>query len=156
MKSYPSAQSSCQSGNFNTSLQTTLEKQKLKFSRSVLFHMKTRISLKHFVNDCGLIRICCIRWWCSLFTSLAANTFYFFCPKSKMELLIWTNSNGDINLFCFTAEKVSFGKNDHKLSNLFLFKLFDLNKASFGFKKLLNGRGALVPTISWSKTVFSS
>ena len=29
----------------------SLEKQKLNFSRIALFHMKTRVSLKHFVND---------------------------------------------------------------------------------------------------------
>ena len=34
--------------------QKTLEKQKLIFSRSALFHMKTRVSLKYFGNDCGL------------------------------------------------------------------------------------------------------
>ena len=28
-----------------------LKKQKLKFSRSALFHMKTRISLKYFMDD---------------------------------------------------------------------------------------------------------
>ena len=33
-------------------LAKTLEKQKLNFSCSVLFHMKTRVSLKYFVNDC--------------------------------------------------------------------------------------------------------
>ena len=30
----------------------TLEKQKSNFSRSALFYMKTRVSLKHFENDC--------------------------------------------------------------------------------------------------------
>ena len=30
----------------------TLEKQILNFSRSALFHMKTRVSLTYFVNDC--------------------------------------------------------------------------------------------------------
>ena len=30
-----------------------LEKQKINFSRSVLFCMKTRVSLKHFVNACS-------------------------------------------------------------------------------------------------------
>ena len=29
-----------------------IEKQKLNFSCSALFHMKTRVSLKYFVNDC--------------------------------------------------------------------------------------------------------
>ena len=29
-----------------------LEKQKLKFFCSALFHMKTRVSVKYFVNDC--------------------------------------------------------------------------------------------------------
>ena len=28
------------------------ENQKLNFSRSALFHMKIRVSLKYFVNDC--------------------------------------------------------------------------------------------------------
>ena len=30
----------------------TLEKQKLNFSCSALFHMKTRVNLKHFVSYC--------------------------------------------------------------------------------------------------------
>ena len=30
-----------------------LEKQKINFSRSALFCMKTRVSLKHFVNACS-------------------------------------------------------------------------------------------------------
>ena len=33
--------------------QNPLEKQKLNFSRSALFHRKTRVSLKYFVNDCS-------------------------------------------------------------------------------------------------------
>ena len=36
--------------NFNTSKK--LLKKKLNFSRSPLFHMKTRVCLKFFVNDC--------------------------------------------------------------------------------------------------------
>ena len=32
----------------------TPEKQKLNFSRSALFRMKTRVSLKYFVNDCRM------------------------------------------------------------------------------------------------------
>ena len=36
-------------------LTKTIEKQKLNFSRSVLFYMKTRVILKHFVNDCILL-----------------------------------------------------------------------------------------------------
>ena len=30
----------------------TLEKQKLNFSRSALFRLKTKVSLKYFVSDC--------------------------------------------------------------------------------------------------------
>ena len=37
------------------------EKQKLNFSRSALFHMKTRVCLKYFVNDC--IRLTTINFW---------------------------------------------------------------------------------------------
>ena len=33
-------------------LAKVLEKQKLNFSRSVLIYMRTRVSLKDFVNDC--------------------------------------------------------------------------------------------------------
>ena len=33
-------------------LAKTLEKSKLNFSSSAIFHMKTRVSLKYFVNDC--------------------------------------------------------------------------------------------------------
>ena len=43
------AQSSCQSENFFN----IIEKQKLNFSRIVLFHMKNRVCLKYFLNDCG-------------------------------------------------------------------------------------------------------
>ena len=38
--------------NFVHTCKKTLEKQKLNFSHSALFHMKTRVSLKYFVNDC--------------------------------------------------------------------------------------------------------
>ena len=34
-------------------LAKTLEKPKLNFPRTELFHMKTRLSLKRFVNDCS-------------------------------------------------------------------------------------------------------
>ena len=33
-------------------LAKAIEKQKLNSSRSGLFHIKTRVSLKYFVNDC--------------------------------------------------------------------------------------------------------
>ena len=38
-------------------LAKTLEKQKLNFSRSALFHMKTRVSLKYLVNDCRYLNM---------------------------------------------------------------------------------------------------
>ena len=31
-----------------------MEKQKLNFSYSALFYIKTRVSLKYFVNDCRI------------------------------------------------------------------------------------------------------
>ena len=34
-------------------LAKTLEKQKLNFSRTALFHIKTRASLRYFVNYCS-------------------------------------------------------------------------------------------------------
>ena len=33
-------------------MQKTLEKQNLNFSRSVLFYIKSRVSLRYFMNDC--------------------------------------------------------------------------------------------------------
>ena len=39
--------------NCNTN-KKTLEKQKLNFSSIALIHMKTRASLKYFVNDCSI------------------------------------------------------------------------------------------------------
>ena len=33
-------------------------KKKLSFSRSALFHMKTTVRLKYFVNDCSLSNNC--------------------------------------------------------------------------------------------------
>ena len=40
--------------NFVNTSQKALEKQKLHFPRIALFHVKTRVSLNYFVNDCGL------------------------------------------------------------------------------------------------------
>ena len=37
-------------------LAKTAEKEKLNFSRSVLFHMKTRLCLKYYGNGCSLIK----------------------------------------------------------------------------------------------------
>ena len=51
----PIAQSSFQN-KFLLLLGKTLEKQKLNFSRSVLFNMKTRVSLKYFVNKSNSIQ----------------------------------------------------------------------------------------------------
>ena len=34
----------------------TLEKQKLNFYRSALFHMETRVNLKYFVNGCSFCK----------------------------------------------------------------------------------------------------
>ena len=36
------------------SMKKTHEKQKLNFSRSAVFHMRTRVCLKYFVHDCRL------------------------------------------------------------------------------------------------------
>ena len=47
----PSVLSSWQNGNFCQSQQKTLEKQKLIFSQSALFQLKTRVTLKYFVTD---------------------------------------------------------------------------------------------------------
>ena len=51
MTSLPSKLNSCQ---FFQNQQKTLAMQTLNFSRSALFHIKTRVSVKYFVNDCLL------------------------------------------------------------------------------------------------------
>ena len=50
----PNAPFSCQSVNFVNTIKKTIEKQNSNFFRSALFHMKTRVSVKYFVNDCEL------------------------------------------------------------------------------------------------------
>ena len=47
-----SAQSSSQNENFVSISKKLLKKKKLNFSGSALFHIKTRVCLKFFVNDC--------------------------------------------------------------------------------------------------------
>ena len=63
--------------------QKALEKQKLNFSRRALFHMKTRVSLKYFVNDCSFksylfLNVCIIlvRW-------IKEGKFYFHSFTAK-------------------------------------------------------------------------
>ena len=48
-----SGHSSCQNENFVHSKKKKVSKQKINFSHSPLFHMKTKICLKYFVNDCS-------------------------------------------------------------------------------------------------------
>ena len=55
----PSANTFCQNGKFVNTSKKLVEKQKLNFSRSALFHMKTRDKLKYFVNDCLWKKIFC-------------------------------------------------------------------------------------------------
>ena len=53
----PSAQSSSRNENFVSTSKNLLKKQKFNFSGSAQFHMKTRVCLKYFVNDCSLFEI---------------------------------------------------------------------------------------------------
>ena len=56
-------------------LAKSLEKQEVNFSRSTLFHMKTRVGLKYFVNDC---------LWKPLFDSNSPHTH-----SNLIVLIIW-------------------------------------------------------------------
>ena len=47
----------------------TIEKQKFNVSRSALIHMKTRVSLKYFVTDCGYLTSCISKIFSSDVTS---------------------------------------------------------------------------------------
>ena len=51
----PSAQYSSQIENFVSTSKNLLKKHKFSFSRSVLFHMKTKVGPKYFVNDCSSV-----------------------------------------------------------------------------------------------------
>ena len=42
----------CENENFSNTSKAALEKPKLNFSCSALFHMKTPVSHKYFENDC--------------------------------------------------------------------------------------------------------
>ena len=55
-------------------LEKTSGKQKLNFARSALIHMKTRVSRKHFVNDC---------LWKQFFTFSSSQT-----PSNLISLTI--------------------------------------------------------------------
>ena len=50
----PSAQSSSQNENLVTTRKKTPIKLNLNFSRSVLFHMKTRVFVQYLTHDCRL------------------------------------------------------------------------------------------------------
>ena len=52
MELLSSTQSSSQNENSVRTIKNIPEKQKLNFSRSVLFHVKDRVSLKYCVNNC--------------------------------------------------------------------------------------------------------
>ena len=49
---YPNAQFFWQNVNFVITNKKLLKNRDLNFSRSALFHMETRVSLKYFVNGC--------------------------------------------------------------------------------------------------------
>ena len=51
-KSSPVSNSQCLESSEKKCWQNTPEKSKLNFSRSALFHVKTRVFLKYFVNNC--------------------------------------------------------------------------------------------------------
>ena len=72
--------------NFVNSSKKVSKKQQLNFSCSVLFHMKTRVSFKYFVNDC----------W-----------FYFW--KYKKSFFFWENmTNIRVRKFHFLKYKELF------------------------------------------------
>ena len=72
------------------------EKQKLNFSHSVLFHMKTRVCLKYFVNDCRY-------------------------PVSNFEFIFSTSISNNCTLEQFSESVVFYGlkwkKNDQTILN---------------------------------------
>ena len=53
----PNAPSSSRNENFANTSKKSPEKQKLNFSRSALFHMKSRACLKCFVSDCSSFHV---------------------------------------------------------------------------------------------------
>ena len=101
----------------------------MKFSRSALFHMKTRICVKYFVHDGRFIlqgiSFCCHkgRFWCASFKLIFVNgkinnslwinlcSWYIYIPKNQHKLLILMScfvemrhgSQGE-SLFTFTKK----------------------------------------------------
>ena len=67
------AQSSPQTQNFLDTSRKLLKKYKLKFSRTGLFPMKTRVCLINFVHDC---------LWKQFFAS--------YSPQPPLNLILWT------------------------------------------------------------------
>ena len=73
----PSAQSFYQNESFVNTRRNLLKKKKLTFSRCVLFHMKTRVSLK------------------SIFESLSVENFFLIqtCQRPLQTSFLWHFSN---------------------------------------------------------------
>ena len=68
--------------------QKVFQKQKLNLSLSALCHMKIRVTIKYFVNDCRLMRICRTQWWCSLSLFQIGNTLFgkIWSKKSNVSV----------------------------------------------------------------------
>ena len=73
IESQPRVQSPCKNEYFVNTSKKTLEKQKLNISLSALLDMKTRVSLKYFVNDCRL----------TLMQTLMKPFYQFFVSVNK-------------------------------------------------------------------------
>ena len=71
-----STQSSCQNQHFLNTRKKLFKSRILNFYHRALFHVKTRVSLKYFVNDCRLTQICRAQWWCSLLLFLNRNVLF--------------------------------------------------------------------------------
>ena len=75
-------------------LAKSLEKQVLNFSHGVLFHMKTRVSLKYFVNDCLWKQMFASNWYQTLsnliYLTILVNLrpFTHFYPKIRTLKLL--------------------------------------------------------------------
>ena len=67
----PSVQSPCKNKNFAITSKSS-KKQRLNFSRGVLFHTKTRVCLKYFVADCRILH------------SSDTSIFYLLCTHIKL------------------------------------------------------------------------
>ena len=109
----PSSQSSFQKKTFCQFQQKSPEKQKLNFSHSALFHMKTRVCLRYFVNENDCL------WKQFLASNLPQIPSNLICLTNFVNLRPWYSLNLKLEQVICT-KKLKMGLLDNYISDLFI------------------------------------